>query len=708
MSFFEIDGRRLNFRFNENGLLEKIEVDGAVCLNRQESFFAVCIDGKRYETSEFVFKGAARNKDNTILSYSLSERALDLSISFASSGPDLSASFDLRCGSDAQGILSYVELFLRELAFDGPDTDVFHSPGQGACHELTSRNINFKPGCRCSDLGGFTTEEDMFSTTPDKGAGLLCIEGSSGSALAMTAYSSEVNHFPMTEVSGSGITFIERNMTCFDMAVFGHVETGTSYFFAGTYPEILESYQDFLTSTLALSAPEIPAWFLDGYILEVHASQMGGFAKAEKMLDEFLELGVRTIYLMPCLEYRCNMIGGNYIHGFRESGAIYSIMDYHHIDELSGGEEAFRSFVSAAHSKGIRILFDLVPQGASVYGGLIEEHPEWFELDEKGLNFSSHGWSNTYSLDWSLDEVIDFFVEVGTFYLKNFDIDGFRIDAPHWKEPNMRKNIGHIASHACFGSVRLIDKLLRESRKIKSDVVLLCEVWGVIFQPVTHAQCEYNIHWALYNTATGVFTGRDLQTWMKEYMFTQLPGSGKVVFLETHDTELLTPLAERFRGSLVTRALMTIAVFCGCKPMIWYSELDDMKDFYSSLAKTTRKLDLGHDMVKTDYGIARVSDENVFAAFRNGQRKLLCVTNFNRQMVHAELFVDLESAGLDKNAEYELFDAVDDCVYSLHRSTVSGIETYSTFKGNALKEGLRLDVVPFVTHILEIRKVERI
>ena len=70
----------------------------------------------------------------------------------------------------------------------------------------------------------------------------------------------------------------------------------------------------------------------------------GNLAGIEEKLDYFLSLGVNCLYLSPIFEAYSNH--------------KYDTGDYMKIDPMFGGEEAFRSLVEAAHSKGIRIVLD--------------------------------------------------------------------------------------------------------------------------------------------------------------------------------------------------------------------------------------------------------------------------------------------------------------------------------------------------------------
>lgn len=700
---YRLKSRMIELEFSDNGILEAVYVRKKNILTKQGHHLAICLNNFiYYDDRDFQYIQCVQNDRGIYFSYKLYDK-LYLTVRYIKVEFGIGIEVDISGIPGAKGEVSWFEVRFAGLHFEGIDEDLFHAPGQGACYELTSGNINFTPCCSCRTMISFETKEDMYSSVPDKGAGLLGIEGKNDNAIAVTAWSETENFFPMTEAAESGLTLIQRQKICFDIARFKKIKTGTVYLWTEKWNTLLQRYQQFIVGECGFSSPEVPLWLTKGAILELHISQIGGFERAVEYLDKIYELGVRTLYLMPCLEYPNYMQDGTYIHGLRASGSIYSIIDYRKIDSLSGGAEAFKCFVRKAHEKGLRILFDLVPQGASIYGSLYKEKPEWFEYNDEGELFSSHGWNHTYSLDWANPEVQDFFVELACWYISEFDVDGFRIDAPHWKEPNKDKNLSWHASTTCFGSVRLIRKLFEKTKKIKPDIGLLCEVWGVIFENITHMQCEYNVHWALYHAALGVFSGKSLQKWLSEYLYTQVPESRKAVFLETHDTQLLTPMALPMRGSVVTEALMAIITFMGYTPMIWYEELHRRFDFYKKMLKI--RMEYIDEKRQPDMEIAYCDSEHVFVAAHHDTRIELLLLNFYRTCVHAKF---LYSGGFDVDADgrYELYNIYEGKPMMLLKENDQGkLEKYTKICGKDLN-GLYMDLFPYEIYWLELRKTE--
>lgn len=630
----------LELSFTDRGRLCCLSQNGnrITANGRNDPYFTVVADGREYSDAEgLVFSHLEEGDGLLALTYTAEGFEATVRAERKAFGLCLYAVLRALPGSGPREVQN-VTFSLPAVCYDGLESDRFHAPGQGACYEVTSENIIFSPEARTGDMRGFVTQEDMYSTTPDKGAGLLAVERADGSAcLGMTSYCDRENFFPMTRVENGGITLLQRDMLVFDLARFPEMETGRVYLLAGTYREVLEGYQALLAGAAQVKVPEAPAWLQKGAILEVSMAQLGDFDSAIGQLDRICAIGVRTIYLMPCLCY--------------EDPSVYCTVDYFRIDPRFGGEDAFRRFVTALHQKGMRILMDLVPQGTSAGNALVREHPDWYEKTPEGEMFASHGWDDTRSLDWANPEVQAFFASVAAFYVKHFDVDGYRVDAPHWKEPNRDPQLPWHASYTCFGGMRLTEKVLESITAIKPDAALLNEVWGAIFQHTTHTVCEYNIHWALYNAALMVWNGSQLQRWCAEYRYTQPANAPKVVFLETHDTRLLTPPAQRLRGSAVTEALMDLAVFWGCQPMIWYDELERREGYYTGLLALREELGSALEGW-ADVEAVTADQANVFAAARRGERRLLLLENLGSYPARTHLRGAAAFFGLDPQKAY--------------------------------------------------------
>lgn len=152
-------------------------------------------------------------------------------------------------------------------------------------------------------------------------------------------------------------------------------------------------------------------------IYELHVgtfTEEGSFEAVLTKLDHLLELGINTIEILPISQFP----------GDRNWGydGVYPFA----AQDSYGGVEGLKTMVTGCHEKGIAVILDVVynhmgPEGnyLSQYGPYFTEkyHTPW----GAALNFD----------DKHSDEVRNFFLENGIMWLRDFRIDGLRLDAIH-------------------------------------------------------------------------------------------------------------------------------------------------------------------------------------------------------------------------------------------------------------------------------------
>ena len=148
-------------------------------------------------------------------------------------------------------------------------------------------------------------------------------------------------------------------------------------------------------------------------------------------LDYLKDLGVNTIYLTPIFESLSNH--------------KYNIDDYLKIDEDFGDEEIFEKLVNKAHDKDMKIILDAVfnHSGFNFFAfedlrkrGENSKYKDWYIYDslplqtEIPVNYETFARNipNLPKLDTANKEVQDYLLKVTEYWMKNFDIDGWRLD----------------------------------------------------------------------------------------------------------------------------------------------------------------------------------------------------------------------------------------------------------------------------------------
>ena len=152
----------------------------------------------------------------------------------------------------------------------------------------------------------------------------------------------------------------------------------------------------------------------------------------------FDALGVKALWLSPW--------NTNPDHGHIGSDGINPVTGYHgywpieprKVDPRLGGDEALRAMVKTAHEHGIRVLMDLVVNHVHEEHPYFIEHPNWFNTGcvcgSEGCDWTTHRLDCLFApfmpdVNWKVPEASEAFITDALWWLEEFDLDGFRVDA---------------------------------------------------------------------------------------------------------------------------------------------------------------------------------------------------------------------------------------------------------------------------------------
>ena len=110
-----------------------------------------------------------------------------------------------------------------------------------------------------------------------------------------------------------------------------------------------------------LPARDTPPWIRQSVVYEIFPRQFsptGDFAGITARLDELKELGVDVLWLMPI-----HPIGRLKAKG--TIGSPYAVRDYYAVNPDYGTKDDFRRLVDAAHSRGLKVIIDIVANHTS-------------------------------------------------------------------------------------------------------------------------------------------------------------------------------------------------------------------------------------------------------------------------------------------------------------------------------------------------------
>ena len=183
-------------------------------------------------------------------------------------------------------------------------------------------------------------------------------------------------------------------------------------------------------------------------------------SRVEK-LDYLMDLGVNTIYLTPIFKAASNH--------------KYNTYDYFQIDPQFGTLETLKELVEKAHCKKIKVILDAVfnhsgvdfhPFKDVIRNGEDSEYRHWFDIksfpveirnDPDYATFGYYGYMP--KLMTKNEEVKDYLINVAVYWIKEADIDGWRLD------------VADEIDHSFWRDFR------KAVKEIKEDALIIGEVW---------------------------------------------------------------------------------------------------------------------------------------------------------------------------------------------------------------------------------------
>jgi len=169
-----------------------------------------------------------------------------------------------------------------------------------------------------------------------------------------------------------------------------------------------------------------PKWSSHAVIYQVNTRQFskeGKFSGVTKQLPRIKSLGADIVWLMPI-----HPIGEVERKG--ELGSPYAVKDYMQINPEFGTADDLKRLIQTAHDLSMKVIIDWVPNHSAWDNWLVEEHPEWYARDYKGDFRPSPwwDWSDIIEFDYTQVGLRNYMIEAMCYWVKEFDIDGFRHD----------------------------------------------------------------------------------------------------------------------------------------------------------------------------------------------------------------------------------------------------------------------------------------
>ena len=138
-------------------------------------------------------------------------------------------------------------------------------------------------------------------------------------------------------------------------------------------------------------------------------------------LERIKNLGCDVVWLMPICEPSVSS---------QSIGSPYAIKNYEVLNPKYGTVTNLQSLVKTAHTKGLKVVLDWVPNHTGWDNPWVKEHPDWFLHNEKGqiLSPPGTGWNDVAQLNYENPDVVTAMSDAIKYWVNIADLDGIRFD----------------------------------------------------------------------------------------------------------------------------------------------------------------------------------------------------------------------------------------------------------------------------------------
>ncbi len=384
-------------------------------------------------------------------------------------------------------------------------------------------------------------------------------------------------------------------------------------------------------------------------------------------VDYLVNLGINCIYINPIF------VAGEYHK--------YDLIDYYHIDPVFGTNLEFKQMVDLYHKNGIKVIIDGVFNHCGwqffafedvVKNGQASKYVDWFYGLEFPVvrpdnwddypNYECFGYERMMpKLNTANPEVVAYFMDVCAYWIKTYDIDGWRLD------------VASECNDAFWRTFRGVTK------SIKPDCIVIGEVWesaqhwldGSLFDSTMNY--DFRKHSRRF-FAEGSIDAFDfdarvtnmLMRYRKNMLF------GQLNLLDSHDVSRFLSICggDRSRYKLAVLFMMTFigmpTIFYGDeqgiegalesdyrKAMSWET-MDEMHGFFKALIQVRKSTDaLKYGSFETLYA---ESGQNLYLYKRvYGEDVVIVAINLNAESVALPLTGQIVPLFLVGNYDKESF-----------------------------------------------------
>ena len=293
-----------------------------------------------------------------------------------------------------------------------------------------------------------------------------------------------------------------------------------------------------------------------------HHGMLGGTLQGIISKIPYLkELGIDVIYLTPI--FRSN------------SNHKYDIIDYFQIDPAFGTKEDLTNLVNLAHKNNMKVILDGVFNHTSpeffafkdvVENGENSKYKDWYYIKDfpvktsgkpNFLTFAYYG--GMPKLNCTNEEVRKYVYDVVTYWIKECNIDGWRLDAAD--------EVGH----------DFWKQIRKKVRSVKSDALLVGEIWHFTTSYISGDEWDTIMNYN-FRTAVADYIGThsiQASDFVHEFEYTRGISHTKIHevlwnLIDSHDTGRFLHCANENKAAL--KLACAIQMITPGMPMIYYGD----------------------------------------------------------------------------------------------------------------------------------------
>lgn len=250
-------------------------------------------------------------------------------------------------------------------------------------------------------------------------------------------------------------------------------------------------------------------------------------------LDYLKDLGISGIYINPIFT--------------SPSTHKYDTVDYYEIDPHFGTKEDLKLLVKEAHERGIKVILDAVFNHSSneffAFKDVLKKqekskYKDWFYLKKFPISLDGDLSYETFAfvrnmpkLNVENEECANYLIDVATYWIKETDIDGYRVDVANEQPHDFYR------------------KLRRKLKLVKEDAVLIAESWSNSSIWLYGDQFDSVMNYMFTNLVIDYLVKKqiDTNTFIKRYIdiyhiYPTLTSRNLFNLLDSHDTSRIITL----------------------------------------------------------------------------------------------------------------------------------------------------------------------